>query len=75
MRPRKLRLPSGTWRYIIKECITTLWTPAGRRYQVPHNKTFKNSMCSCGPEYSCLGWGFSPHALRAFIEKHLSEHC
>jgi hypothetical protein len=72
MKPRKLRLVSGTWRYIVdKGHVTTLWSPSGQRYRVGWDHTFTICMCSCPPEFQCFGKGFSPGSLRRFIEKHV----
>lgn len=70
--PRKLKLLSGTWRYIVdKNGITTLWSPSGQRFRVGGIHTFTSCMCSCPPELQCFGKGFSPGSLRQFIEKHV----
>jgi hypothetical protein len=72
MKPRKLKLASGTWRYILdKTGVTTLWSPSGKRYRVGADLTFTTCMCSCPPEFQCFGKGFSPGGLRRFIEKHV----
>ena len=70
MKPRKLKLPSGTWRYLVGDA-TTLWSPAGKRYRIGAQHLFTTCMCSCPPQFQCFGKGFSPHSLRRFIEKHL----
>ncbi len=72
MKPRKLKLPSGTWRYIVgDDGVTTLWSPAGKRYRVGTSHTFTTCMCSCPPAHQCFGFGFSPGSLREFIERHV----
>lgn len=74
MRARKLKLASGTWRYVIDtDHVTTLRSPSGKRYRIGPDHTFTTCMCSCPPEYQCFGKGFSPGALRRFIEKHLFD--
>lgn len=72
MKPRKLKLSSGTWRYIVAaDGMTTLWSPAGKRLRVGPTHTFTTCLCSCPPAYQCFGKGFSPGSLRRFIERHV----
>lgn len=75
MRLRKLRLPSGTWRFKFEKNTPyiLLWSPGGKKTAVPRERVFTSAMCDCGPEYSCFGWGFSPRALRRFIETNLTQ--
>lgn len=75
MRLRKLRLPSGTWRFKFEKTNrdVLVWSPSGKKHVVPHAHVFVSSMCDCGPDYSCFGWGFSPRALRRFIEANLMQ--
>ena len=74
MKPRKLKRPSGTWRYLLDQAgVATLWSPSGRRHRVGPTHTFTTCMCSCPPEYQCFGKGFSPGSLRRFIERHLLD--
>ena len=71
MKPRKLVLPNGIYRYIIRDDGTvSLWSPSGKPYQINAQHVFTTCMCSCLPEYQCFGKGFSPGALRRFIEAH-----
>ena len=75
MRLRKLQLPSGTWRFKFEKSTLNvlLWSPCGKKSTVPHDHVFVSSMCDCGPDYSCFGWGFSPRALRMYIEANLLQ--
>ena len=72
MKPRKLKLPSGIWRFLIDSHRTTLWTPSGKRYRL-ENEEILGVRHSCDEhEYHepCPGpiGSVTPGKLRAFIE-------
>lgn len=73
MRPRRLVLPSGTWRFLVGGVRTTVWSPSGRRWGVmnweisgaaPGTHVCGDALCSAS------GYPVTPGLLRAFIEAH-----
>ena len=72
MKPRKLKLPSGTWRFLIDSHYTTLWSPSGGRCRITNEKILGVSHACDEHEYPepCRGpiGPVTPGKLRAFIE-------
>jgi hypothetical protein len=72
MKPRKLKLSSGTWRFLIDSHRTTLWSPSGKRCRIANEKILKVSHACNEHEYPepCRGpiGSVTPGKLRAFIE-------
>lgn len=74
MRPRTLKLGSGTWRYLINRHETTLWSPSGKRCVVK-NGDITGEVHSCYDsdfgEPPCPGplRPVTPGALRLYIER------
>jgi hypothetical protein len=78
MRPRKLELASGTWRFLVDSHDVTLWSPSGKRHRVR-----KEELPGVAPHFCqqyerpepCLGpiGPVTPGMLRAYIEARLDE--
>jgi len=70
MKPRKLKLASGIWRFLIDNHGTTLWSPSGKKHRLANEKiTGERSHC-CAHAPGCPGPSgtVTPGNLRAYIE-------
>lgn len=74
MKPRKLKLTSGTWRFLIDSHGTTLWSPSGKRRRIDNEKITMTQSHHCDYEPGCPGPSgtVTPGNLRAYIETKLS---
>ena len=74
MKPRKLKLESGVWRFFVKGVSTTLWTPAGKKLHLLnwHISGPTPGVHHCFDEH-CTGRGHpvTPGNLRKYIEGNL----
>lgn len=79
MKPRRLKLEDGTWRYIVKATKTTIWSPSGKRRVVWNHEIAGYPTTAdghipgsvwCGDPYCCDPESnpVTPGNLRAYIE-------
>ena len=79
MKPRRIKLASGTWRFLIDSHETTLWTPSGKRCRVKNERITGAASHSCYryeyPGNPCPGPNdaVTPGHLRAYIEAQLES--
>lgn len=75
MKPRKLDLVSGRWRFIVGYTKITLWSPAGRRHVISNREVTPDTSKSwyCCDHCEWFEGAITPGNLRAFIENNL-EH-
>ena len=80
MRPRKLKLSSGTWRFLIDSHETTLWSPSGQQRRISNDEItgarhscYRHEEEALGISAPCPGspGTVTPGNLRAYIEERL----
>jgi hypothetical protein len=70
MKPRALKLASGTWRFLIDSHGTTLWSPSGKKHRI-NNETItgtRSHHCDYAPGCPGPRAMVTPGNLRAYIE-------
>ena len=62
MKPRRLKLSSGIWRYLVGKTCVTLWSPSGKKlvFSTPYWEPHERSV--------------TPGLLRRFIEERVLLH-
>lgn len=74
MKPRKLKLESGVWRFIVRSVVTTLWTPSGKKHRIINAfiSGAPEGAHVCGDERcTAAGYPVTPGNLRKYIEENL----
>ena len=82
MKPRRLNLDSGIWRFIVRKTSTTIWSVSGKKHQVWNCSIagFPIDQVShmpgqpwCGDPYCCSPKSnpVTPGNLRKYIEANL----
>lgn len=70
---RKLKLASGTWRWVVTRGTITIWSPSGKA--ITHGKCapLTRSACSCDPWNCYPEYAVTPGTVRRFIEEELLD--
>lgn len=82
MKPRRLKLESGIWRFVVRKTKTTIWTASGKKHQVwncsiagfePGWQGHIPGQPWCGDPYCCAPHSMpvTPGNLRQYIEANL----
>jgi len=74
MKPRKLTLESGIWRYLVGNMATTLWKPSGKKLRILNwyigGRTPEGHFCF-DEHCTAKGLPVTPGKLRKYIEENL----